>query len=43
MTTHADIAARFLELHREDRPLLLANAWDRSSAGAKAARTAFTA
>jgi 2-methylisocitrate lyase-like PEP mutase family enzyme len=32
MTTHADKAARFLELHREDRPLLLANAWDVGSA-----------
>jgi 2-methylisocitrate lyase-like PEP mutase family enzyme len=32
MATHADIAARFLELHRQDRPLLLANAWDVGSA-----------
>jgi 2-methylisocitrate lyase-like PEP mutase family enzyme len=32
MTTHADRAARFLALHREDRPLLLANAWDAGSA-----------
>jgi 2-methylisocitrate lyase-like PEP mutase family enzyme len=32
MTTHAEEAARFLELHREDRPLLLANAWDVGSA-----------
>jgi 2-methylisocitrate lyase-like PEP mutase family enzyme len=32
MTTHAEKAARFLELHREDRPLLLANAWDVGSA-----------
>ncbi|MGO9960210.1 MAG: isocitrate lyase/phosphoenolpyruvate mutase family protein, partial [Solirubrobacteraceae bacterium] len=32
MTTHADKAARFLQLHREDRPLLLANAWDIGSA-----------
>jgi 2-methylisocitrate lyase-like PEP mutase family enzyme len=32
MTTHAEKAARFLELHRGDRPLLLANAWDVGSA-----------
>ncbi|HXW59109.1 MAG TPA: isocitrate lyase/phosphoenolpyruvate mutase family protein [Solirubrobacteraceae bacterium] len=32
MTTHADKAAGFLELHHEDRPLLLANAWDVGSA-----------
>jgi 2-methylisocitrate lyase-like PEP mutase family enzyme len=32
MTTHADKAARFLELHRQDLPLLLANAWDVGSA-----------
>ncbi len=32
MTTHADKAARFLELHRKGRPLLLANAWDVGSA-----------
>jgi 2-methylisocitrate lyase-like PEP mutase family enzyme len=32
MTTHADRAACFLELHRGDRPLLLANAWDVGSA-----------
>jgi 2-methylisocitrate lyase-like PEP mutase family enzyme len=32
MTTHADRAARFLQLHREERPLLLANAWDVGSA-----------
>jgi 2-methylisocitrate lyase-like PEP mutase family enzyme len=32
MTTHAEKAAHFLELHREDRPLLLANAWDVGSA-----------
>src|SRR4051812_44447882 len=32
MSTHADKATRFLELHREDRPLLLANAWDVGSA-----------
>lgn len=32
MTTHAEKAARFLELHREERPLLLANAWDVGSA-----------
>jgi 2-methylisocitrate lyase-like PEP mutase family enzyme len=32
MTTHADKAARFLELHRQDRVLLLANAWDVGSA-----------
>lgn len=32
MTTHADKAAHFLELHRENRPLLLANAWDVGSA-----------
>lgn len=32
MTTHADKAAHFLELHRGERPLLLANAWDAGSA-----------
>lgn len=32
MTTHAEKAARFLELHRGERPLLLANAWDVGSA-----------
>src|SRR5271155_5625941 len=32
MTTHADKAAAFLELHRQERPLLLANAWDVGSA-----------
>ena len=32
MITHADKAARFLELHRQDHPLLLANAWDVGSA-----------
>jgi len=32
MTAHAEKAARFLELHRGDRPLLLANAWDVGSA-----------
>ena len=32
MTAHAEKAARFLALHREDRPLLLANAWDVGSA-----------
>lgn len=32
MTTHADKAVRFLQLHHEDRPLLLANAWDVGSA-----------
>jgi 2-methylisocitrate lyase-like PEP mutase family enzyme len=32
MTTHAEKAAYFLDLHREDRPLLLANAWDVGSA-----------
>ena len=32
MNTHADKAARFLELHRQERPLLLANAWDVGSA-----------
>jgi 2-methylisocitrate lyase-like PEP mutase family enzyme len=32
MTTQADKAARFLELHRGERPLLLANAWDAGSA-----------
>jgi len=32
MTTHAEKAVRFLELHREDPPLLLANAWDAGSA-----------
>ncbi|HSZ03907.1 MAG TPA: isocitrate lyase/phosphoenolpyruvate mutase family protein [Solirubrobacteraceae bacterium] len=32
MTTHAEKATRFLELHRQERPLLLANAWDVGSA-----------
>jgi 2-methylisocitrate lyase-like PEP mutase family enzyme len=32
MTTHADRAARFLDLHQDDPPLLLANAWDVGSA-----------
>ncbi len=32
MTTHANKAARLLALHCEDRPLLLANAWDVGSA-----------
>jgi 2-methylisocitrate lyase-like PEP mutase family enzyme len=32
MTTHAEKAVRFLTLHREDRPLILANAWDAGSA-----------
>jgi len=32
MTTHAEKAAHFLELHGRDRPLLLANAWDAGSA-----------
>ncbi|MGO9762427.1 MAG: isocitrate lyase/phosphoenolpyruvate mutase family protein [Solirubrobacteraceae bacterium] len=32
MTTQTDKAARFLELHRGERPLLLANAWDAGSA-----------
>ena len=32
MTTHAEKAARFLALHREDRPLPMANAWDVGSA-----------
>jgi len=32
MTTHAEKAAHFLELHGRDRPLLLANAWDVGSA-----------
>ncbi|MGD0452821.1 MAG: isocitrate lyase/phosphoenolpyruvate mutase family protein [Solirubrobacteraceae bacterium] len=32
VNTHADKAARFLDLHREQRPLLLANAWDVGSA-----------
>jgi len=32
VNTHADKAARFLELHRQERPLLLANAWDVGSA-----------
>ena len=32
MTSHADKATRFLALHRQDRPLLMANAWDDGSA-----------
>jgi 2-methylisocitrate lyase-like PEP mutase family enzyme len=32
MTTHAEKAAKFLALHRGERPLLLANAWDVGSA-----------
>jgi 2-methylisocitrate lyase-like PEP mutase family enzyme len=32
MSTHAEKAARFLELHRQPTPLLLANAWDIGSA-----------
>jgi 2-methylisocitrate lyase-like PEP mutase family enzyme len=32
MSHHADKAARFLALHRQERPLLLANAWDAGSA-----------
>src|SRR5277367_3606123 len=32
MSTHAEQAARFLALHRGERPLLLANAWDVGSA-----------
>lgn len=32
MTTQAEKAAHFLALHRESRPLLLANAWDVGSA-----------
>ncbi len=32
MADSADKAARFLELHRQERPLLLANAWDVGSA-----------
>jgi 2-methylisocitrate lyase-like PEP mutase family enzyme len=32
MSTQAEKAARFLELHRGERPLLLANAWDAGSA-----------
>jgi 2-methylisocitrate lyase-like PEP mutase family enzyme len=32
MNQHADKANRFLELHRQERPLLLANAWDVGSA-----------
>jgi 2-methylisocitrate lyase-like PEP mutase family enzyme len=32
MQDHIDKAARFLALHRRDRPLLLANAWDVGSA-----------
>ncbi|HTA13971.1 MAG TPA: isocitrate lyase/phosphoenolpyruvate mutase family protein [Solirubrobacteraceae bacterium] len=32
MQEHADRAADFLELHRQQRPLLLANAWDVGSA-----------
>jgi 2-methylisocitrate lyase-like PEP mutase family enzyme len=32
MNQHAERASRFLELHRQERPLLLANAWDVGSA-----------
>jgi 2-methylisocitrate lyase-like PEP mutase family enzyme len=32
MLDHADKAARFLALHQQERPLLLANAWDAGSA-----------
>ncbi len=32
MNTHAEKTAHFLELHRQERPLLLANAWDAGSA-----------
>jgi 2-methylisocitrate lyase-like PEP mutase family enzyme len=32
MSTHAEKAAHFLALHREERPMLLANAWDVGSA-----------
>jgi 2-methylisocitrate lyase-like PEP mutase family enzyme len=32
MSAHAEKAARFLELHEGERPLLLANAWDLGSA-----------
>jgi len=32
MTEQSERAARFLELHRQGRPLLLANAWDAGSA-----------
>jgi 2-methylisocitrate lyase-like PEP mutase family enzyme len=32
MSTHAEKAARFLALHRQESPLLLANAWDVGSA-----------
>jgi 2-methylisocitrate lyase-like PEP mutase family enzyme len=32
MSTHPDQAARFLALHRQQSPLLLANAWDVGSA-----------
>jgi 2-methylisocitrate lyase-like PEP mutase family enzyme len=32
MSTHAEKADHFLALHREERPLLLANAWDVGSA-----------
>jgi len=32
MNSHAEQATRFLELHRQPRPLLLANAWDVGSA-----------
>src|ERR1700689_3095913 len=32
MSTHVEKAVRFLELHRQPRPLLLANAWDVGSA-----------
>jgi len=32
MNSHAEKAARFLKLHRQPRPLLLANAWDVGSA-----------
>src|SRR5437660_11721691 len=32
MNDHADKGERLLELHRQQRPLLLANAWDAGSA-----------
>src|ERR1700691_1675503 len=32
MSTNNDVAARFLELHRLDRPLVLPNPWDAGSA-----------
>ena len=32
MSESSDLTARFLDLHRPGRPLLLANAWDRGSA-----------